>query len=60
MIKVVLFLMLFILVIDFKEVIKILFVLKLKVYLGKVYIVIVVGIWNVGYLKSYWVIIYGG
>lgn len=52
--------MLFILVIDFKEVIKILFVLKLKVYLGKVYIVIVVGIWNVGYLKSYWVIIYGG
>lgn len=52
--------MLFILVIDFKEVIKILFVLKLKAYLGKVYIVIVVGIRNVGYLKSYWVIIYGG
>lgn len=52
--------MLLILAIDFKEVTKTLFVLKLKAHLGKVHIAIVVGTWNVGYLKSYWAITYGG
>ncbi|EHV13260.1 hypothetical protein ECDEC5C_0876 [Escherichia coli DEC5C] len=60
MIKIALFLMLLILVIDFKEVTKTSFVSKLKAHPGKVHIAIVVGTRNVGHLKSNWAITHGG
>lgn len=59
-IKVALFLMLIILVIDFKEVTKTSFVSKLKAHPGKVHIAIVIGTRNVGHLKSHWTITHRG
>lgn len=59
-IKVALFLMLIILLIDFKEFTKISFVSKLKAHPGKVHIAIVIGTRNVGHLKSHWTITHRG
>lgn len=59
-IKVALFLMLIILLIDFKEFTKISFVSKLKAHPCKVHIAIVIGTRNVGHLKSHWTITHRG